>query len=120
MDICIMYMSDGKEIEIKGLNLYWIEENNKYKFYAEENDGTGEYLVAEISSFRCDAIIRVENNEDVEKSETTVDMNFANMLAILMKEGDWDKITKAFQLRDNGKSLDEIAKELGYKEDNNV
>lgn len=39
------------------------------------------------------------------------------MVLDLMKKGDMDSIKKAFELRDDGKSLDEIAEELGYKED---
>ena len=69
MDTCILYMCDGKEIVVKGLDLYWIEEDNKYKFYAEESDGTGEYLVAEISPFRCNAIVRIEDNKGGERDE---------------------------------------------------
>lgn len=38
------------------------------------------------------------------------------MVLDFMKKGDMDSIKKAFELRDNGKSLDEIAEELGYKE----
>lgn len=67
LDQCIVYLIDGREVQVKGFHLYWSERKdskvpNKYVyiFYAEEDDGTGEYPVAEFSSAFVVGIVKVE------------------------------------------------------------
>ena len=65
LDQCIVYMSDNREVLVKGRNLYWTyekDDNSKYvcKFYADCSDGDGEYLVAEFCAAVCYGIVRVE------------------------------------------------------------
>ena len=67
VDQCIVYLTDGRECTVKGLNLYWSEEkdsNNRYvyRFYAEEDDGTGaaEYKAAEFCAACIMGIVRME------------------------------------------------------------
>lgn len=65
MDQCIVYMSDNREILVKGTNLYWvcdkdINDRCVYRFYANCPDGDGEYMAAEFCAAVCYGIVRVE------------------------------------------------------------
>lgn len=70
----------------------------------------------------CDVYVADGDPElKTEKFDTKPDFTEnPDMIIKLMKDGDWSGIEKAFELRNEGKSLDEIAKELGYSsEDKN-
>lgn len=66
LDQCIVYMSDNREVTVKGRNLYWVYEkdgNDKYqcKFYADCPDNEDRcYVVAEFCAAVCYGIVRVE------------------------------------------------------------
>lgn len=59
----------------------------------------------------CDVYV-VDGDPKLKVEKTT---EFKDIIFNQMKKGDMDAIKKAFELQDNGKSLDEIAEELGYK-----
>lgn len=66
LDQCIVYMSDNREVTVKGRNLYWVydkDDNGKYqcKFYADCPDNEDRcYVVAEFCAAVCYGIVRVE------------------------------------------------------------
>lgn len=68
LDQCIVYMSDNREIMVKGKNLYWAyetDDNGKYmcRFYADRvNEDNEDYrcIVAEFCAALCYGIVRVE------------------------------------------------------------
>lgn len=64
----------------------------------------------------CDVYVADGDSElKIEKFDAKPDFtDNPDMIIKLMKDGDWSAIEKAFKLRDEGKSLNEIAKELGY------
>ena len=59
IDECIVYMSDGREALVKGLNLHWSYTQGVYKFYADHPDSDGEYVVAEFFASICHGIVKI-------------------------------------------------------------
>ena len=68
LDQCIVYMSDNREIIVKGKNIYWFyekDDNDKYvcRFYGDRMDENGEdyrCIIAEFCAAVCYGIVRVE------------------------------------------------------------
>ncbi len=67
VDQCIVYMSDNREILVKGRNLHWAyekDDNGKYqcRFYADKSGEYDEVMVAEFCAAVCYGIVRVEGD----------------------------------------------------------
>lgn len=68
LDQCIVYMSDNREVTVKGKDLYWFyekDDNDKYmcRFYGDRIDEDGKVyrgIVAEFCAAVCYGIVRVE------------------------------------------------------------
>lgn len=68
LDRCIVYMTDNREVFVKGHNLHWTYEKvdiiGKYnvRFYAEKVGEYDDVMVAEFCAAVCYGIVRKEND----------------------------------------------------------